>query len=241
MTRQILTLGLVGLLPLFSACGDDTPTAPTAPTTVAPTTPAVTTSSVSIAGARSVKELESVTLTAQAQRSNGTTVDVTQDAEWTTDAPQHATVAGGVVHGVAIGNATLTVTYDGQSATHSVDVTRRDALACLINPTTEEPYGLAKRIEEHPRFGDDWLRVTYRWTNDCTERIRLYDMRITVWDSPDRTGTHAGRSYPDDIDISGRSEAEVVDDVSLSDGVRAGDIESPDNVRMNFSVRYVNQ
>ena len=64
-----------------------------------------------------------MTLTAQAQRSDGTTLDVTQSADWTTDAPQYATVDGGAVRGIAAGTATLTVTYDGQTATHPMTVT----------------------------------------------------------------------------------------------------------------------
>lgn len=144
--------------------------------------------------------------------------------------------------GAGVGTAEIRVVHGGvRRLTHTIEVTQREARACLVNPATGRPYGLVKKVEEHPRFGDDWLRVTYRWTNDCATRIRLYDMRITVWDSPDRTGTHAGRSYPDDIDIAGSSSAEVVDDVRLTDGVRAGDIEGPDNVRKRFYVRHVNQ
>ena len=178
-------------------------------------------------------------MTAQAERSNGQVADVTDSAVWSSDAPQNATVAVGVVQGVAFGNATVTATYVGRTATHRVEVTRRDPRACVINPANDEPYGLVKRIE--PRFSSnpDWVRVIYRWTNDCTSRIRLYDMQLTVWDSPDRTGTHAGRSYPDDVDIAPRSEAEVVDDVRLGDGVHFDDIESPDNVRTSFKARYV--
>ncbi|MEQ1506461.1 MAG: Ig-like domain-containing protein [Myxococcota bacterium] len=54
------------------------------------------------------------TATATATYDDGTTADVTADADWTSSDDAVATVATGVVTGVAAGAATITAAYDGQ-------------------------------------------------------------------------------------------------------------------------------
>ena len=83
--------------------------------------------------------------------------------------------------------------------------------------------------------------MTYTWKNDCASSIRLYDVSILVWDNPDRTGRKIGTSLLDDIDIEPASDAEIQGVVLLDDGYRSVDIEGPDNVEMNFNVRYADQ
>ena len=61
-------------------------------------------------------------LTATATYDDGTMVDVTGTAMWSSDAEPRATVSGGQVTGVGPGSATITATIDGVSATAIVTV-----------------------------------------------------------------------------------------------------------------------
>ena len=83
--------------------------------------------------------------------------------------------------------------------------------------------------------------MSYTWKNDCPSSIRLYDISILVWDNPDRTGQNIGALYLDDIDIGPTADAEIRGTVLLDDGYRTGDVEGPDNVVMNFNIRYADQ
>lgn len=96
---------------LLAGCGKKTPTAP-----------AVTTTGISISSnADFVKIGAQQQLTLTATLSDGTSKTVS--GTWTTDAAGIATVTGGLVRGVASGDATIGADYDGQHATRKVRVT----------------------------------------------------------------------------------------------------------------------
>ena len=138
------------------------------------TAAAVTTTSVTVSGAQTVRVDETVTLTAQAQRSDGTTLDVTQSADWTTDAPQYATVDGGVVRGIAAGTATLTVTYDGQTAAHPMTVTAAPDLVVgspTVNdssPATGQAFTLSAMVRNAGDGAAAATTLRYRRSTDGT-------------------------------------------------------------------------
>lgn len=90
--------------------------------TFTPSAP-VTTDSLEISGDASVAVGSTLAVTATATRSDGSTPDVTSDASWSSSDTSIATVDGGTVTGVAAGTVTITAEYDGQSATHDVEVT----------------------------------------------------------------------------------------------------------------------
>ena len=83
--------------------------------------------------------------------------------------------------------------------------------------------------------------MSYTWKNDCPSSIRLYDISILVWDNPDRTGQNIGALYLNDIDIGPTADAEIRGTVLLDDGYRTTHVEGPDNVVMNFNIRYADQ
>ena len=60
-------------------------------------------------------------------------VDVTSQATWATDNEAVATVAAGVVTGVAEGNATITCEYNGQTQTCSIQVIAGSQTGSLLN------------------------------------------------------------------------------------------------------------
>lgn len=66
---------------------------------------------------------ETATLTATATYTDGSTADVTDSAVWTTDALGVASVVSGLVTAEDAGDATITATLDGASASASVTVT----------------------------------------------------------------------------------------------------------------------
>ncbi len=103
-----------------AACGTGSST-PTAPTT-ALSTP--TPGSLTISGAKSTNGVgTSQQLTATFKSSGGATSDVTAAATWLSDAPAVARVtSAGLVTTVALGTATVTATYQGQSGTARVSV-----------------------------------------------------------------------------------------------------------------------
>jgi len=74
----------------------------------------------------------SATVTAQLQKSNGLTEDVTATAVWVSSAPSVVTVQGGVLKAVGVGTATVTVTQSGLTATIAVIARRNTQLAGVI-------------------------------------------------------------------------------------------------------------
>jgi uncharacterized protein YjdB len=71
----------------------------------------------------SVADGEISALMATATYSDATTADVTAGATWTSSDTTKATVAAGFVTGIAVGGATVTAVYQGQSDTCAVTVT----------------------------------------------------------------------------------------------------------------------
>lgn len=95
---------------LLVACGKKSPTAPV-----------ITTTGISISSNGDVTKIgaqQQLTLTAS--MSDGTTKTVT--GTWTSDAAAVATVTGGLLRGVANGEATIAAEYDGQRTTRRVRV-----------------------------------------------------------------------------------------------------------------------
>ena len=150
------------------------------------------------------------------------------------------TTACALLAAVQACGASPPVEVERRDAARPVDFQLRNPVTCIIKPVTNAPYGLERTVQPHERR-DDRIRVTYTWKNDCPSSIRLYDMSILVWDNPDRTGRSIGTSVLDDIDIEPASDAEIQGVVLLDDGYRSVDIEGPDNVEMNFNVRYADQ
>ncbi len=130
---------LAMILPLAGCSGSDAPAPPTAPS--GPTVTQVTVQgpdSCQIAPAgiarfsnhteSCVNPNETIQVTAQATMSDGFTRDVTTDADWTTSAPNQATVNGtGQVTGAdpfGGGSADIRATYEGVSGTWPVRAIR---------------------------------------------------------------------------------------------------------------------
>jgi hypothetical protein len=99
-------------------CGDS-PTTPTATALIVPTSMVIARNG-------------SATVTAQLQKSNGVTEDVTATAAWVSSAPGVMTAQAGVLKAVGIGTATVTVTQSGLSATIAVTARRNTRLTGVI-------------------------------------------------------------------------------------------------------------
>jgi len=76
----------------------------------------------------------SVGLTATANYSDGTAVDVTATALWSTSDGALATVAGGLVKGLGAGTATITASYSTAKGTAAITVSPAKLLAITISP-----------------------------------------------------------------------------------------------------------
>ena len=108
MNRFCVAVLFLGLALLSTACGGNTPTA------------ASSVSSVSIPG--TAPEVGAAArFTATATLSDGTTMDVTSLATWTTSDASVVTVStSGVVNGVASGTAVVTATYSSVAGSLAV-------------------------------------------------------------------------------------------------------------------------
>lgn len=110
----------VGTSDITASLGDVT----SAPTTFT-VTAARTVTSVTVSGPTTVAEGATINLTATANYNVAPlTQDVTATATWTSGTPANATVAAGVVTGVAAGSSNITAAFGGQTSTaHAVTVT----------------------------------------------------------------------------------------------------------------------
>lgn len=76
----------------------------------------------------------SASLTATANFSDGTSIDVTAAATWSTSDGAVATVGGGIVKGVGAGTATITATYSTAKGTAAITVSPAKLLSITITP-----------------------------------------------------------------------------------------------------------
>ncbi|OLN32233.1 Ig-like domain-containing protein [Desulfosporosinus metallidurans] len=83
----------------------------------------------------SVQVAQTQTFTAMAYYSNGSTMDVSHTATWSSSNQSVATMTGGVATGVAAGTSTIKATYQGKSGTTSLTVTAPVLQLIMVTPT----------------------------------------------------------------------------------------------------------
>jgi uncharacterized protein YjdB len=110
-----------------------------------------------------------VSFTATGRYSDGTTQDFTSSATWDSSEPTFATVAAGVAHGVAAGDANITATQDGFTGTARLLVTGSALDHVEVAPATASvPAGLSQPFTATAFFTDfTSLEITGRawWTS----------------------------------------------------------------------------
>jgi Big-like domain-containing protein len=122
MKRRSLCFSLVIIIVGFAiSCSSNSATGPSS----TPASPSATLASITVSGGTNLTTAgQQGQLTATAHYSDGTTQDVTAGATWQSSNGGIATVsAAGVVTAVGSGTATITVTYQGKSATFGVTIT----------------------------------------------------------------------------------------------------------------------
>lgn len=98
---------------------------------------------------------QKVTLQASAVYSNGHTVDVTNAASWASQAPAVATVQSGVITGVAVGDGTITATYQGKVGKADVKVTPAVVERVAIEAdVTAIPLGRTTQLRARAYYSD---------------------------------------------------------------------------------------
>ena len=162
---------LVLMIGVLAACGgEDKPRSPTQPSRLTPVTAQpVTVTAVVVSGPTEVRKGQSVELTASAQRSDGTSRNITTEAEWATDAPLAVDVSqAGIVTGkIANAYATITARHAEKQGTHRLQVTRSPASDCLSWDVTLGT-GFRRSYADF-RFDnscDDWIRVFGSYAGD---------------------------------------------------------------------------
>ena len=158
-------ISVVLMIGTLVACGEDSPRSPTQPSqppaTATPTP--VTVTAVVVSGPTEVRKGQSVELTASARRSDGTSSNVTTEAEWSTDAPLAVDVSqAGIVTGkIANAYATITARHEEQQGTHRLQVTQSPAADCLSWDVT---------------LGTGWRGryADFRFDNSCDDWIRVF-------------------------------------------------------------------
>ena len=144
-------------------------------------------------------------LRAIAEYSNGSRLDVTSAASWTSSAPALATVSSvtgfvGVVTAVAPGTATITATYDGNVGTLALAVTTATVTSIVVTPSTLTlALGTYSGLQAEASFSDGTMAdVTSQATwvstnpelatasNDIPYRATLYGVAATPAGTPVR-------------------------------------------------------
>lgn len=87
-----------------------------------PTVPTVT--GLTVSGKTAIVTGESAQWTAIAHFSDGTSLNVTSAASWTSSTPSVASVVAGVVTGVSAGSSLISASFGGQSGSNTVNVTQ---------------------------------------------------------------------------------------------------------------------
>ena len=157
-------IAVVIMIGTLVACSEDQPRSPTQPSrsTPAPAQP-VTVTAVVVSGPTEVRKGQSVELTASARRSDGTSSNVTTEAEWSTDAPLAVDVSqAGIVTGkITNASATIIARYAEKQGMHRLQVTRSPASDCLSWDVT---------------LGTGWRRsyADFRFDNSCDDWIRVF-------------------------------------------------------------------
>ena len=128
LSRRIGTCALLGVVTLAGACNKSNPAAPTAPASDASISYVFLTGAAPMSGGTSQ-------FTATAVAPDGTQTNVSSQATWRSSNQSVATVGqGGIVHGLAVGSAEVSATYNGVTGTTPLVVS---ATPCVfaVDPT----------------------------------------------------------------------------------------------------------
>lgn len=94
-------------------------------------------------------------LQATAIYSNGLRVDVSQQATWSSSAPDVVRLTGALAHGEAVGQATITAAFGGLKATKQLQVTAATLQRLEIDPLQADiPQGLTRQFQATGVFSD---------------------------------------------------------------------------------------
>jgi hypothetical protein len=94
-------------------------------------------------------------LTLTAHMGDGSTKDVTADAEWTSSAPDVLSVSAGALSALAAGEATITAAYEGKSATRTITVAEVVLTGVAISPQVMElKRGTSEQLTVTATFDD---------------------------------------------------------------------------------------
>ncbi|WNC15711.1 Ig-like domain-containing protein [Brevibacillus brevis] len=135
-----------------------------------------------------VKPGDFLTLKLTATLSNGSKVDVTEKAEWTTSDAKVVTVEGGVVTGVGSGKAKLTVKYGGKTVTLPVEAAVISKFEAEVKKLTLKP-GESKDVKAMVTYSD-------KTKADVTEQAYWVslDQSVAVVEGGKILGVKAGKA-----------------------------------------------
>lgn len=144
-----------------------------------------------------------------AHMTDGTTIDVTALATWTTDDPTIATIENGQVHGLRAGSTLAHASYQGATATVLITVTTAILASLTVDPpATTIPIGLTTTFNAAGVMTDNTvidISNTVRW--------RTTNTAIATVDADGRvTGVAAGRTQV----VASVGEISAAADVTVS-------------------------
>ena len=128
--------------------------------------------------------------------------DITASTEWTSSNPLVAHVAKGVVGGVSKGNATITVSYDGKSATCAVTVTgsstpdkRLDGSKYIVLNMDETTFGLlGDKVEADLRLTGSYDENGNLVPEDANGAVQVWNPKDEIVDWPNIGTNSFGRT-----------------------------------------------
>ncbi len=206
---------------------------------------AVVVSLVSTPGTVSVAQGQTETLSIEASYSAGPNVNVTSSATYTSDDTTVATVAGGVVTGVAAGTATVLVQLDGVQLQVPVTVTAAVVTELALSPAAPSvPVGTTRQLTALATFSDEAAGTFgtdltadpgLTWTSSASDVTVSQDGLVSV--APDATSTTATITATWSNGVSATSVVTV--NPAVIDTITVQPVGNTSTVPVNFTLDYV--
>jgi hypothetical protein len=142
LSRYVAVIAAIGLLPAFASCDDKSPTSPVPPPP--PSQPApVTIVRIELVAPSEIAPGESVQLTANAIKSDGSVENVSSQAQWTpTESPVVQLSSTGLVTGKNRGEVFVSARFGGRSANARIFVLPKGTFR-LAGNIKESGFGIA--------------------------------------------------------------------------------------------------
>ncbi|MGR5118188.1 Ig-like domain-containing protein [Vibrio astriarenae] len=177
-------------------------------------------------GTSSIRVGQSTSYTATANYNNGTEVDITDSADWTSESETHAvSVSAGTVTGLNVGNATIKVSFDGENATSDITVTT-DAPqvvgVTIEGDTSTIEQNQSRQLQAKAAYGNDSsMIVIAEWESSDSDTLSVNPAGVLTANKPGKAtitarfqGVESSQEISVVSDVPVLESLEIIGDVS---------------------------